>query len=229
MEGRPKKDEIRIVVSGGYFIGEFEQNTDLEKVARADQDAYNLLFETLKVARESADFVVVLGNLFFLNNPSNETLTNTLSVFKESVLGDADIGIVVRKYDPNFANSRPRSAENLNVCMPVFAIHGGCDSPSAENLTSSLDIVHYSSYVRSTQQLNYVGKITDFEDIEIKPVYFEKGKTKLAIYFLGYIREVKLSTLLATNKIKFKKVDDSYFKILCVNQKRELVHTTHTG
>jgi hypothetical protein len=77
-------------------------------------------------------------------------------------------------------------------------------------------------------QLNYVGKITNFEDIEIKPVYFEKGKTKVAIYFLGYIREVKLSTLLATNKIKFKKVDDSYFKILCVNQKREQVTASLT-
>lgn len=105
MEGRPKKDEIRIVVSGGFFIGEFEQNPDLSQVACTDQDPYNLLFETLKVARESADFVIVLGNLFFLNNPSNESLTNTLSVLKESVLGDADIAIAVRKYDPNFANS----------------------------------------------------------------------------------------------------------------------------
>ncbi len=149
MEAAPKKDEIRILVSGGYFIGEFEQNPDLAQVAAADEDAYNLLFETLKIARESADFVIVLGNLFFLNNPSNESLTNTLSVLKESVLGDGDIGFVVRKYDPNFANSTPCSPENLNVCMPVFAIHGGYDSPSAENLTSSLDIVHYSSYVPS--------------------------------------------------------------------------------
>ena len=66
-----------------------------------------------------------------------------------------------------------------------------------------------------------MGKITNFENIEIKPIMFEKGRSKIAIYFLGHIKEVKLSSLLAQDKIKFKKVDDSYFTILCINQKRE--------
>ena len=57
--------------------------------------------------------------------------------------------------------------------------------------------------------------------IEIKPVYFERGKTKVAVYFLGHIREVKLSSLLAQKKIKFKAVDEECFTILCLCQKRE--------
>ena len=66
-----------------------------------------------------------------------------------------------------------------------------------------------------------MGKITNFESIEIKPVLFEVGKTKVAFYFLGHIKEVKLSSLLAQKKIIFKQADDHYFKILCLNQKRE--------
>lgn len=69
--------------------------------------------------------------------------------------------------------------------------------------------------------MNYVGKITNFEAIEVKPVVFEVGKTKVAIYFLGHIKEVKLSSLLAQKKITFKQTEDHYYKILCISQKRE--------
>ena len=34
-------------------------------------------------------------------------------------------------------------------------------------------------------------------------------------------KEIKLSSLLAQNKIKFKPADDNCFKILCINEKRE--------
>lgn len=98
----------------------------------------------------------------------------------------------------------------------MFAIHGSQDCPTTDNLTSCLDIVHYTNYV------NYVGKLTEFDNIEIQPIIFEANKTtKVAVYFLGHIKEVKLSSLLALGKVKFKPVEDHYFKILCINQKRE--------
>ena len=115
------------------------------------------------MARERADFVIFLGDLFFLNNPSNETLTNTLSILKQQVLGDGEIDFAVRKYDPNFANSScSLSEEDFNICLPIFSIHGQQDCPSAENLTSSLDILHFSNYVGGDHTDKLRGKDNEF-------------------------------------------------------------------
>jgi hypothetical protein len=83
--------------------------------------------------------------------------------------------------------------------------------------------MHYTNYVCGCiTQVNYVGKLTEFDNIEIKPVIYEVSKTtKVALYYLGHIKEVKLSSLLAQGKVKFKEVEDHYYKILCINQKRE--------
>ena len=94
-------EEVRFLIAGETFIGELDSNPDLA------QDAYRQLYESFEVAhREKVHSVLFLGNLFMENTPSNEALTNTISVFHQQVLGDGEIDVSVRKYEPNFAQSR---------------------------------------------------------------------------------------------------------------------------
>ena len=95
-------DEFRILVAGGLFIGEFEANEAMQ------QDNYHALYEILQIASSKCDFVTILGDLFLLNSPSNQSLTNVLSIFRQQVLGDREIKFSVRKFDPNFANSKKK-------------------------------------------------------------------------------------------------------------------------
>ena len=94
-------EEVRFLVTGETFIGEMDSNPDLA------QDAYRQLYEAFEVAhKEKVHSVIFLGNLFMENTPSNEALTNTISVFHQQVLGDGEIEVSVRKYEPNFAQSK---------------------------------------------------------------------------------------------------------------------------
>ena len=66
---------------------------------------------------------------------------------------------------PNFKN------ENLSVELPIFIIHGNHDDPSGIENISSKDIF-------ANKELNYFGKINDYENFDLFPILFQKGKIK---------------------------------------------------
>lgn len=83
---------------------------------------------------------------------------------------------------------------NLNIGLPVFAIHGNHDDPTGAENVSVMDIMSTGGLI------NYFGKIpigasggSAQETIKINPILIRKGHTHLALYGLGHIRDERLS------------------------------------
>ena len=83
--------------------------------------------------------------------------------------------------------------------LPIFSIHGNHDDPSGLEFFSSLDQVCINHYV------NYFGKIKNIEQIEITPILFTKGETKIALYGMGHIKDERLNLAFESKNIKFKR------------------------
>ena len=65
------------------------------------------------------------------------------------------------------------------------------------------------------------------EKIEVKPILFTKGKTKVALYGLGNMKDERLNYAQENNNLSFKRPlkdngnpDESYFNLLVVHQNR---------
>ena len=70
--------------------------------------------------------------------------------------------------------------------------------------------------------MNYFGKSTITENDEIlviRPLRFIKGKSKIALYGLSYVKDKRLYKMFEKNKIKFEEIEDGddYFKMLIVH------------
>ena len=73
-------------------------------------------------------------------------------------------------YEPNFKNP------NLSIELPIFIIHGNHDDPSGFENFSSIDIF-------SNREVNYFGKVNNYEEFEVIPICFEKNGTKVYLTF----------------------------------------------
>ena len=105
--------------------------------------------------------------------------------------------------------------------MPIFSIHGNHDHPVGLELFSSMDQLSCNSYI------NYFGKVHSVEEIVVEPVLLVKGKTKLALYGIGHIKDHRLNLAFESNKVEFKRPktsdgedDPSWFNILVLHQNR---------
>ncbi|CDJ60899.1 double-strand break repair protein, putative [Eimeria maxima] len=63
--------------------------------------------------------------------------------------------------------------ENINVCMPFFAMHGNHDDPGDASHLSPLDILE------AAHLINYFGRVDNIEDIRIRPILLKKGTSKV--------------------------------------------------
>ena len=92
----------------------------------------------------------------------------------------------------------------MNISLPIFTIHGNHDYPSNDfGKISVCDLLHASNYV------NYFGKYlepTSSKKIIVKPIIFFKDgfKSKLAIYGLGYIKDLRLNEMLRNKQLIFE-------------------------
>jgi double-strand break repair protein MRE11 len=105
---------------------------------------------------------------------------------------------------------------NLNVSIPVFSIHGNHDDSNGFGRLSSLDLLS------TVGLLNYFGKWADLEKVELSPLMFRKGNTRLALYGLSYIHDNRLTRLFSEAKVVMNKPDDGneWFNIMTVHQNR---------
>ncbi|KAL8431399.1 hypothetical protein Efla_001754 [Eimeria flavescens] len=127
--------------------------------------------------------------------------------------------------------------ENVNVCMPVFAMHGNHDDPGDASHLSPLDILE------AAHLINYFGRVDNVEDIHIRPILLRKGSSKvqgfsclwphqqspaaslrqlLAIYGMGWVRDERLHRAYASGKVTYEVPADgdvqSWFNVLLVHQ-----------
>lgn len=69
--------------------------------------------------------------------------------------------------------------------------------------------------------INYYGKTTESDNIEVKPVLLQKGRTKLALYGLSNVRDERLYRTFQSNGVKFFRPGtqkDNWFNLLSVHQ-----------
>jgi len=53
--------------------------------------------------------------------------------------------------------------------------------------------------------VNYFGKVKNIEKIEVSPILFTKGETKIALYGIGHMKDERLNIAFETKNIKFKR------------------------
>ena len=194
-----------------------------ERDPRRGDDSFTTFEEVLRAARTEHDVDLMLlgGDLFHENKPSLGCLVRTCSLFRKYVYGNKEIAFSLLS-DPavNFPTHALPMANfqdpNINVALPVFAIHGNHDDPVGG--TSSLDLLATSGY------LNYFGHVTSLEDIVLEPVLLRKGSTFIALYGLGNVRDERLHRCFRLRKVQFvypKPVPGrKWFNILLVHQNR---------
>ena len=147
--------------------------------------------------------------MFHHHNPSKKTIIRTSNILQKYVYGQKSHKYEVYCYEPNFKN------ENLSVELPIFIIHGNHDDPSGIENISSIDIF-------ANKELNYFGKINNYENFDLFPILFQKGKIKIALYGIGYIKDERLYLALQNKRVNYHRPDDykNWFNILIVHQNR---------
>lgn len=89
-----------------------------------------------------------------------------------------------------------------SLLIKYLFLTGNHDDPSGFGLLSSLDILATSGLV------NYFGKRTVLEHLEIYPILMKKGVTQLAIYGLSFLHDSRLVRLFADSKVVMKQPDE---------------------
>jgi double-strand break repair protein MRE11 len=74
--------------------------------------------------------------------------------------------------------------------------------------------------VQANNYVNYFGKVTNIEQIEVTPILFTKGTSKIALYGIGHMKDERLNLAFENKTIKFKRPiqdKDEWFNILVLH------------
>eukprot|EP01065_Artemidia_motanka_P026962 TRINITY_DN3219_c0_g2_i1.p1 TRINITY_DN3219_c0_g2~~TRINITY_DN3219_c0_g2_i1.p1 ORF type:complete len:682 (+),score=197.30 TRINITY_DN3219_c0_g2_i1:52-2046(+) len=217
--GVDPRDTIKILLATDNHLGAFE------KLPVRANDPFTTFEEILRKAHEhDVDMILLGGDLFDENKPSLPTLHRTMALLRKYCMGSRRVDIRMLS-DPTrcLSNGGFGCANfqdpNLNVAYPVFAIHGNHDNPVSEHQLSAMDLLSVSGLV------NYFGKAPACDDIEVPPVLLAKGRTKLALYGIGHVRDERLHRSFEQGNVKFlrpKEAPGEWFNVLVLHQNRGL-------
>ncbi|KIW33966.1 DNA repair protein (mre11) [Cladophialophora immunda] len=213
-------DTITILVATDNHVGAHERDP-----IRGD-DSWKTFHEIMCLAKDrDVDMVLLAGDLFHENKPSRKSMYNVMRSLRLNCLGDKPCELEMlsdesEHFDTTFDHVNYEDA-NINVGIPVFSIHGNHDDPTGEGHYSALDLLAVSGLV------NYYGKTPQSDNIVVKPVLIQKGRTKLALYGLSNVRDERLHRTFRDGKVKFhrpsKQMGD-WYNLICVHQN----HHAHT-
>jgi double-strand break repair protein MRE11 len=171
------------------------------------------------------DMVLLAGDLFHENKPSRKSMYQVMRSLRANCLGDKPCELeLLSDASENFQgafNHVNYEDLDINVAIPVFSIHGNHDDPSGEGHLAALDILQVSGL------LNYYGRTPESDNIQVKPVLLQKGRTKLALYGLSNVRDERLFRTFRDGKVKFFQPSvqkEDWFNLICVHQN----HHAHT-
>ncbi|EXJ74953.1 double-strand break repair protein MRE11 [Cladophialophora psammophila CBS 110553] len=207
-------DTITILVATDNHVGAHERDP-----IRGD-DSWKTFHEIMCLAKDrDVDMVLLAGDLFHENKPSRKSMYNVMRSLRLNCLGDKPCELEMlsdesEHFDTTFDHVNYEDA-NINVGIPVFSIHGNHDDPTGEGHYSALDLLAVSGLV------NYYGKTPQSDNIVVKPVLIQKGRTKLALYGLSNVRDERLYRTFRDGKVKFhrpsKQMSD-WYNLICVHQ-----------
>ncbi|CAH7670955.1 Mre11 DNA-binding presumed domain-domain-containing protein, partial [Phakopsora pachyrhizi] len=223
---------IRILLATDNHIGYAESDPI------RGRDSINTFREILQLSiQHDVDMLLLAGDLFHENRPSRESLYSTMASLREycfnsrpiriELIGDDGIGI---SHGFNFPPVNYED-ENLNVGLPVFSIHGNHDDPQGigpEGALCALDILSASGLINYFGRQDLPGESrTDEEALEqglhIQPVLLQKGRTRLALYGIGNIRDERFHYEMRSNRIRMSRpaeFRDEWFNLMLVHQNR---------
>mmetsp|Transcript_12892 Transcript_12892/g.29173 ORF Transcript_12892/g.29173 Transcript_12892/m.29173 type:complete len:761 (+) Transcript_12892:70-2352(+) len=203
---------FRILVATDTHIGYNEK----DKVRC--QDAINTFEEVLQVGRQrQVDCVLHGGDLFHDNKPTRRSLYKTMDLLRRYCLGPGEVGFQVVSDPAMFSRGLVNYEDpNINVDLPFFMIHGNHDDPGGESNLSAANLLEAASLV------NYFGRAEDLEDIVVRPLLLQKGRTQVAIYGLGNVRDERLNRAFLARKVRFETPSNpsEWFNIMVLHQNR---------
>ncbi len=187
------------------------------------------------------DFVLLGGDLFHDNKPSRKTMHSTISILRRHCLGDDPVSFQVISEPPPQGETEG-TMEGLNngggfthvnyedpnyaVGLPIFSIHGNHDDPSRDGNTEPLSAMDLLSV---TNLVNYFGKASATDNVEVNPLLLRKGETLMALYGLGNMRDERLNRMWQKKKIKFLRhrptggdgEQKDFFSLFALHQNRD--------
>ncbi|OJJ45065.1 hypothetical protein ASPZODRAFT_17977 [Penicilliopsis zonata CBS 506.65] len=216
-------ETIRILVSTDNHVGYNERDP-----IRGD-DSWKTFHEVMCLAKErDVDMVLLAGDLFHENKPSRKSMYQVMRSLRMNCLGDKPCELeMLSDASENFQgafNHVNYEDLDINVGIPVFSIHGNHDDPSGEGHLAALDLLQVSGL------LNYYGRTPESDNIQIKPVLLQKGRTKLALYGMSNVRDERLFRTFRDGKVKFFQPStqkSDWFNLICVHQNHHAY--TETG
>lgn len=165
------------------------------------------------------DMVLLAGDLFHENKPSRKSMYQAMRSLRMTCLGDKPCELeMLSDASENFQgafNHVNYEDLDINVAIPVFSIHGNHDDPSGEGHLAALDLLQVSGLI------NYYGRTPESDNIQIKPVLLQKGRTKLALYGMSNVRDERLFRTFRDGKVKFFQPatqKNDWFNIMSVHQ-----------
>ncbi|XP_050420693.1 double-strand break repair protein MRE11 [Adelges cooleyi] len=210
-------ENFRILIATDIHLGYEEKD-----LTRAD-DSFNSFEEVLQLAvKHEVDFLLLAGDLFHVNQPSTACLERCMSLLRTYCLGDkpvhmefvSDQAEIFKHCNNPIVNFED---PNLNISIPVFSIHGNHDDPCGYREISCLDLLS------SVGLVNYFGKQTNLQNINISPILLKKGSNKVALYGLSHIRDERLMRLFKDRKVRMYRPEedtDQWFNIFVCHQNR---------
>ena len=213
-------DTIRILVATDNHVGAHERDP-----VRCD-DSWRSFHEVMCLAKEKeVDMILLAGDLFHENVPSRKSMYNVMRSIRQNCLGPKPCELEMlsdgsEHFDAYFDHVNYEDPD-INVSIPLFSIHGNHDDPSGQGTFAALDILAVSGLV------NYFGRATTSDDIDVKPLLIQKGSTKLALYGLSNVRDERLWHTFREGKVKFWQPSTQakdWFQMICVHQN----HVPHT-
>ncbi|CUS20329.1 LAQU0S01e04192g1_1 [Lachancea quebecensis] len=222
MQEYPDPDTIRVLITSDNHVG-YNENDPI-----AGDDSWKTFNEVLTIAKNyNVDMVLQGGDLFHVNKPSKKALYQVMKSLRLNCMGDKPCELELLS-DPSLVFKFGEFSDvnyedpNLNISIPVFSISGNHDDASGDTLLSPIDILQISGLV------NHFGKVMESDNIEVTPLLFQKGNTKLALYGLASVRDERLFRTFKEGKVKFNVPairDGEWFNLMCVHQN----HTGHTN
>ncbi|KAL2827524.1 Mre11 DNA-binding presumed domain-containing protein [Aspergillus cavernicola] len=223
MAGLGDAETIRILVSTDNHVGYNERDP-----IRGD-DSWKSFHEVMCLAKErDVDMVLLAGDLFHENKPSRKSMYQVMRSIRMNCLGDKPCELeLLSDASENFQgafNHVNYEDMDINVGIPLFSIHGNHDDPSGEGHLAALDILQVSGL------LNYYGRTPESDNIQLKPVLLQKGRTKLALYGMSNVRDERLFRTFRDGKVKFFRPGiqkDDWYNLISVHQNHHAY--TETG
>ncbi|KAM8977664.1 double-strand break repair protein MRE11 [Pelodytes ibericus] len=211
------EDTFKILVATDIHLGY------MEKDAVRGNDSFVTFDEILRLAQDNeVDFLLLGGDLFHDNKPSRKTLHTCIELLRKYCMGDRPIQFeVLSDQSVNFGYSKfpwvNYQDNNLNICIPVFSVHGNHDDPTGADSLCALDLLSCAGLV------NHFGRSNSVEKIDVSPVLLQKGRSKIALYGLGSIPDERLYRMFVNKQVTMlrpREDESDWFNMFVVHQNR---------